>query len=95
MQNMIKLPKKYKSMIATIDKEQDGYFIYTQAGFCISDLGLHTYSVDTLAEVKEAIKMIEPCDCEQCEEEKAQDRPWNVYSDCVYVGELKTVRGSI
>jgi len=86
------LPKKYSKMIASIEKEQDGYFINTQSGYSIPENGTHTYSVDTWADVKDALWLIKPCECQQCQAEKEAPQAWGVYSDTVYVGDVATVK---
>lgn len=88
----IKLPKKYAKMIASIDKEQDGYFINTQTGYSIPENGTHTYSVDTLKDVKESLWLIKPCDCQQCQHEKENPKQWDIFNDAIYVGDIETIK---
>lgn len=80
---MKKLPKKYSKMISQINREEDGYMIYTQKGYCINDLGLHgPYGQDTWKEVLGCLWMVMPCNCADC------GYPIEPNNTTVYVGEV-------
>lgn len=68
------IPKKYQHKIAALILEPpDGYFVYTKNGWCCGDTGLHCIAEDTLAQAKEQMRSVIPCDCVDC---KAGSMTW-------------------
>ena len=66
----IKVPKKYHHMIEEIYQDSDGYWAVTSEGYYAAGTdpcpGLHTIHEDTHKEILEQIRMIKPCDCDEC-----------------------------
>lgn len=62
----IKVPKKYQRMIDEIDKDMDGYWVYTRKGYYSPDTGTHTIHEYTQHETLKMVRNLQPCDCEKC-----------------------------
>lgn len=64
----IKVPKKYEAAIELIEKDIDGYWLYTNPGWCIETMGhgCHVASTDTQAQLMDDMRSIKECDCDKC-----------------------------
>lgn len=62
----IKVSKKYIHMIDEIYRDPDGYWCYTNKGFYSPETGCHTIHEDRQDELLKQIRLIQPCNCEQC-----------------------------
>jgi predicted nucleic acid binding AN1-type Zn finger protein len=97
----IKVAKKYQGMLETIEKDSDGYWAYSNKGFQFAGMGCHTAHEDTQKDLLAMIRTLEPCECEQCQEEEknpcsCDDESTKFFQDhgsceyCFYVGDVET-----
>ena len=52
---------KHDNRVECWDKEVDGYFVYTNNGWCWGDDGCHTRSFDKVKEILKDVYLIKPC----------------------------------
>lgn len=64
----MRIPKEYHHMIDEVDRDTDGYWIYTAKGFYASGVGkdCHTINEQYQKDALEQIKLIKPCKCPVC-----------------------------
>jgi predicted ATP-grasp superfamily ATP-dependent carboligase len=70
--NTDKLPKtvrKYAEKIMHWDDEREAgnsLIITLASGWCLDDKGTHVFGVSTVAEAKQDLQRVMPCDCARC-----------------------------
>lgn len=62
----IKVAMKYQPMIQLVEKDDDGYWAYSQPGFYFPMMGCHTAHEDTQADLLSVIRTVAPCNCDEC-----------------------------
>jgi hypothetical protein len=64
----MKIARKYQGMLETIDNEgrESGIWAYSKRGYRFASTECHTEHSYSQKELYEAIKTLEPCQCQQC-----------------------------
>ncbi len=60
------IKKKYEDRIDEMIRDEDGWWIYLNRGWCWDDKGLHIIHEDTQKEAIRQLYFTEKCDCNYC-----------------------------
>ena len=53
--------------IDEIEPVNGGYFmVHLSPGYCLNDMGTHTFGADTKAEIRTTMKHVKLCQCSDC-----------------------------
>ena len=53
----------------------NGYFVYLKPGWAYGGTGeAHCFSEDTIKDIRDSMKLVEPCSCDDCKREQAKCR---------------------
>lgn len=62
----IKIPKGLQKRVRELYHDSDGYWLYTNRGYCTYEYGCHTIHEDTQKDVLQQLKFTDTCDCDYC-----------------------------